>query len=122
MYNLTIDRPASPKGEQFHVHGLGVFENGKTYAIDAELAENFRLVNSTQHSETNADGTMNVWTEKGPTVLQAFQNDPEVTVETVTKKKGNEPSKNEPEEGTAAGGQPEPPADANVDNNEKGAE
>lgn len=44
-YKLTVDHPNAGEGAQLSVHGLGTFENGKSYLIDDDLAEQFRQMN-----------------------------------------------------------------------------
>jgi hypothetical protein len=93
MYKITFDLPNLAKGAEFDVGGLGRFKNGSEYVIDDETAEGFRAYHS--RFETVEDGnTVDVVNNEGdtvqephyefvngPTVLQALESVPGVTVE-----------------------------------------
>jgi hypothetical protein len=80
MYEITLDFPDRSKGDTVEIDGLGVFENGYSYTVSDEEAEAFRLHHTTQQHEWDKDGNMTTTTEKGPTLLQAFQGNDSVDV------------------------------------------
>jgi hypothetical protein len=88
VYTIKFDFPNLPKGGEIDITGLNqIFENGKEYVVDADEAELFRIAN--QHpvvSDKPQDLRDGVEWEKGPTLLEAFKDNPGVTV-TVTKSK-----------------------------------
>src|SRR5262252_2650878 len=55
-FRLKFDNPHAGEGAQLAIHGLGVFENGKTYDVSDEAAEQFRRMNSTVQQEYNEEG------------------------------------------------------------------
>jgi hypothetical protein len=100
MYSFTINRPGTAPGTELQIHGLGLVKNGQTTFVSNEDAERFRAMNATLETEIDDDGVTVASQVKGPTLLQAFKNDPDVTVEVV--KEGNsKPSKTPEDEGPA---------------------
>lgn len=95
-YKVFVNDPALPDGANVEVPGLGVFANGSARQITEEDAENFRAVNS-QLVDVETDdrpawtGAAGVELRRGPTVLQAFEGHPTVSVETVEQSKTRAP-------------------------------
>jgi len=92
-YEVKVNDPASPNGADIEVPGLGVFKNGSTRQLSEEEAEYFRDVNATLVDVETDDSP--AWTgaaatelQRGPTVLQAFQDHPTVSVEKVDDRAG----------------------------------
>lgn len=55
-YKLTVDQPHLGDEGTVYIHGLGTFQNGKSYLISDELAQNFEVVNTVDEGGTNDDG------------------------------------------------------------------
>lgn len=70
MYQITIDYPNMPKGQEVSIPGLGTYKNGSTHAVTKEEADLFRAY--------QADTGM-----PDQTLLQAFKGQDYVTVESV---------------------------------------
>lgn len=92
-YNVTVDMPNLPRGEEVEISGLGRFKNGSTTEVSKEDAEAFRTFHQNVRFEHDENGALLTITEQGPTVLQA--NIPGVVVETVKEA----PSKTETPDG-----------------------
>ena len=92
MYSFTINRPGTAPGTELQIHGLGIVKNGEPFLVDDEAAETFRVYNSTLEGFTDEDGGVHTEQVKGPTLLQAFKSDPDVTV-SVVKQGDSKPSK-----------------------------
>lgn len=73
VYELTLDQPNLPKGELVQIPGLGTFENGSTYDIDADQAYSFRTyhVRSVPFVDEETQAILGSSVELGPTLLQA---------------------------------------------------
>lgn len=102
-YKLKVERPTTNSTE-VQINGLGIFANGVEYDIDDEAAEAYRWANQVLTSHVDADGNETVTAEKGPTLLQAFENEDWVTVTTVQAAKkaaAPPPSENKTNEGGA---------------------
>jgi|SRR3954468_14206818 hypothetical protein len=41
-YNVKVDYPTMPKGQEVLINGLGTFQNGATVAVSDEDADSFR--------------------------------------------------------------------------------
>lgn len=80
MYQITIDIPGTPKGKEFSIPGLGTYKNGSTNVVTDEEADMFRAYQT--------DSGM-----PDRTLLQAFQKDEYVTVETYTPQKDSDNKK-----------------------------
>lgn len=104
MYRFIVNRPGTAPGTELQIHGLGIVKNGHELLVDNEVAERFRVYNATLESHIDESGVVVAEQVKGPTLLQAFKNDPDVTVE-VIKEADSKPRK-EPEEEGAATDQP----------------
>lgn len=108
MYKMTVQLPNLPKGAEVAIDGLGVFENGYEYDISEEQANTFRARNAAQLFSHDKDGNLEVKTEQGPTLLQAYKKDDGIEVvkmsDTELKAFKQEKDKNEDE-------QPELPLD-----------
>jgi hypothetical protein len=108
MYTFKIHRPGSPLGAELQIAGLGIFENGKQYTISKEDADAFRVAHQTIVATSDpADGTLTAAAEIGPTLLQAFKNDPDVTVATVKADKPKEADKPDKAEAPEKADEPE---------------
>jgi len=88
VYELTIDLPSIPKGNEDHqiqIPGLGTFENGRTYEVSKEQAEAFRAYHTVQESVVDEDTGAYLGSDAkpGPTLLEAAKSMYGVTVETV---------------------------------------
>lgn len=71
-YKLTVNHPSAGEGAQLSIHGLGVFENGKVYKIDDELADQFRRMNGNVVQAQNEQGQATTSEfVLGPTLLEA---------------------------------------------------
>lgn len=84
MYEITVDQPSLPKGEQVQIPGLGTFENGYTYTVTKGEANGYRTYHTCQVDVLDED--MNVVgsdVELGPTLLQAAKSMYGVEVSTV---------------------------------------
>lgn len=81
MYQIKFDFPNLPKGGEIDITGLNnrFYENGKTYAVSEEEAEQYRVT----YPVVLDDGT----TAPGPTLLEAFKDNKFVTVTTKTASK-----------------------------------
>lgn len=69
MYDITIDFPNMPKGQEVSIPGLGTYANGTTSTVTKEEADMFR----TYQTDTGMPDQ---------TLLQAFQKQDGVTVTT----------------------------------------
>lgn len=87
-YEVTVNNPVLGKGVEVEIPGLGIVKNGSTTEVSEEQAETFRLVNQgpvvTEQDENGAD--VYKQPDKGPTLLQAYKDDPHVEVRTVEEK------------------------------------
>jgi hypothetical protein len=93
MYAVTVKMDNLPRGAEVQVHGLGLLKNGSTTQVNDADAETFRQMNSTQDSHFDeTTGTLVTDTMVGPTLLQAFKDSPNVTVEIVKDEPANEPA------------------------------
>jgi hypothetical protein len=90
VYTIAFNFPNLPKGGEIDITGLNqIFKNGNEYTIDAHEAELFRIANQRPVvSDKPQDLRDGVDWEKGPTLLEAFKDNPGVTV---TVAKGNAP-------------------------------
>jgi hypothetical protein len=85
-YKVTVNDPAVPKGAEVEVPGLGVFPNGSTTQVSEQEAEAYRDNNAVLADVETDDrpawtGAAGVELRRGPTVLQAFEGHPVVSVE-----------------------------------------
>lgn len=74
MYDMTLDLPNLAKGAEVEIDGLGLFENGYTYEIPADLADTFRRKHQRLEGEYNKQGRFEGTIVHGPTLLEAFKN------------------------------------------------
>ena len=54
-YKLTVDQPHLGDEGTVYIHGLGTFQNGKTYLVSDELALNFETINAVDKGEIDSD-------------------------------------------------------------------
>jgi hypothetical protein len=115
VYRIKIKRPGLPNGAKLQIGGLGIVENGKWFAVDDDLHASFRAAHQRQSSETDEQGNMTVKTEMGPTLIQAFEHDADVTVEKVPDSRASTPTQEAPAQ--------DPPAEevATQNDNKEGA-
>lgn len=85
MYQLELDYPNMPKGQELSIPGLGTYQNGSTTVISKEEADSFR--------QYQVDNGM-----PDRTLLQAFTGAEYVTVTTVSEKPGQGQKKKEGDE------------------------
>lgn len=80
VYNIKFDFPNLPLGGEIDITGIeAIFENGKEYRVSEEAAELFRLNNQRPVVSTDSKPGA-VEYEPGPTLQEAFQDNPYVTV------------------------------------------
>jgi hypothetical protein len=83
VYKISFDFPNLPKGGEIDITGLNkIFENGKAYVIEDDVAEQFRVLNPVVLEEGGYG--------PGATLLEAFKDNEYVKVETYTKPKAKE--------------------------------
>lgn len=88
MYKIEFDMPNLARGTEVQIDGLGTFANGGTYTITNEQAAAFRVAGRKQRFVPDGHGAVDVVTEDGPTVLQAFKDAEGVTVTTTSSPSG----------------------------------
>jgi hypothetical protein len=54
-YKLTVNQPHLGDEGTVYIHGLGTFQNGKTYSIGDDLAQNFQIVNTIDSGSIDGD-------------------------------------------------------------------
>lgn len=89
MYEMKLDFPNLNKGDLVEVDGLGVFENGASYQISEEEAEQYRSTRPTVTTSTSKKGQMTTTSELGPTLLEDYSKHDHITV-TISKKGGGD--------------------------------
>jgi hypothetical protein len=80
MYQISIDYPNMPKGQEVSIPGLGTYKNGSTTVVSNEEANAFRAY--------QVDVGM-----PDQTLLQSFVGSEYVTVETYTPPKNDDKKK-----------------------------
>src|SRR5689334_979644 len=91
VYEVDLDVPGRPKGDQIQIAGLGTFSNGDSHEITDDQAQAFRVSRSTTEPVLGDDDEV-LGSERvlGPTLLQASKNMNGVSVTTVTSSKGGD--------------------------------
>lgn len=91
MYEVTVNVDSLPKGADVDIDGLGRFKNGSTTKVSKEDAHAFQVKHSTQSFSHTEEGVLEVETELGPTVYEAFKSTDGIDVAVVKEeKKGND--------------------------------
>lgn len=74
VYELAVNIPEQPLGEQIQIAGLGLFENGSVYKITSAEAESFRDYNSKTVIKFDKRGMQKTSTTRGGTLLAVSKN------------------------------------------------
>ena len=77
-YQISLDFPGTPKGQELSIPGLGTYKNGSTSEVTEDEANLFRAY---QASNNMPDTTL----------IQSFQKDPYVSVSRVHEEKEEAP-------------------------------
>jgi hypothetical protein len=116
-YKLTVDQPHLGDEGTVYIHGLGTFQNGKTYSIGDDLAQNFETINVVDEGGIDGDPESPTFGSYIPKVSPGKSLD--VAAETMygitVVKDADDPPPLQPN--TAVATNNDPPADTGTDTN-----